>query len=84
MTLLIEIKNATFEMFNGSRLINSFHIKENIAKAKENGILGYRITHPKDIIQQLEKLNILNPTRDQQFYEQLQKFTFFKKILFWV
>ncbi|MEZ7499042.1 hypothetical protein QO200_09835 [Flavobacterium sp. Arc3] len=30
-SILVEIKNATFEMFNGSKLIDSFHIKENIA-----------------------------------------------------
>jgi hypothetical protein len=30
-TVLIEIKNSAFEMFNGTRLINSYHIKENIA-----------------------------------------------------
>lgn len=68
----------------GKKIIFFDDIKENIVKAKENGILGYRITRPQDIIQQLEKLNILNPIRDQQFYEQLQQFTFFKKILFWV
>ncbi|MEZ7507105.1 hypothetical protein [Flavobacterium sp. Arc2] len=30
-SILVEIKNATFDMFNGTRLINSFYIKDNIA-----------------------------------------------------
>lgn len=72
------------QVAKGKKIIFFDDIKENIVQAKKHGILGYRISHPKDIIQRLEKLNILNPARDQQFYEQLQKFTFFKKILFWV
>ncbi len=72
------------QIAEGKKIIFFDDINENIVKAKKNGILGYRTTNPKDIIQRLESLNILSPERDHQFYEELKKSTFFKKILFWV
>jgi FMN phosphatase YigB (HAD superfamily) len=72
---------------DGKKIVFFDDKKENITEANKFNIQAYRVNNCRDIIEQLEKLKILNPSPtgpDREFYEKLNKKTLLKKILFWV